>query len=256
MQVKRAGRYRGPLVIFTVAQCWVDFEGSVEVPGYISDDDFPLAALALSATSVSSFVCTVIRSTHGAQVHRALWLWANGYITKESYEKAQESKRGGTGILKALGPDGKPTKTTNFSKDQWDEISSMHVRDAWSVEREKLQVIRGDIDKAVDTIRNHKLTKRKANAEESDRLAKKSWGSCFEHRIASSDSDVWYVSNFLHCYTRSNTSNRFFQIFVLLFFITHILNNRSLRKSLRVALFSQTVAVPLQWRCCSLTPQI
>ena len=249
MQVKRAGRYRGPLVIFTVAQCWVDFEGSVEVPGYIDDDDFPLAALALSATSVSSFVCTVIQSTHGAQVHRALWLWANGYVTKESYDEAKESKRGGTGLLKALGPDGKPTKMTNFSKDQWDEISSMHVRDAWSVEREKLQVIRGDIDKAVDTIRDRKMTKRKANDQESDRLSKKSRGSGLEHRIASSDSDIWYVSNFLHCYTRCN---RFFQIFAL-YFLSHV-NHRSLRKSLRVALFSRTVPVLLQRRCCSLTP--
>ena len=60
MQVKRAGRHRGPLIVYTVAQCWVDFEGSIEVPGFISFDDFPLAALALSATSVSSLVCTVI----------------------------------------------------------------------------------------------------------------------------------------------------------------------------------------------------
>ena len=254
MQVKHAGRYRGPLVIFTVAQCWVNFKGSVKVPGYISDDDFPLAVLALSATLVSSFICTIIQSTHGAQVHHALWLWANGYITKESYEKAQESKHGSTSILKALGPDGKPTKTTNFSMDQWDEISSMHICNAWSVEREKLQVIQGDIDKAVGTICNHKLTKHKANTEELDHLVKKSQGSCFEHRITSLDSNVWYVSNFLHCYTCSNTSNRFFQIIALLFFITHILNNRSLYKSLQVALFSQTVPVLLQRHCCSLTP--
>jgi hypothetical protein len=56
-QVKHAGRYRGPLVVYTMAQCWVDFEGSVDVPGYVDHNDFPLAALALSATSVS-FVCT------------------------------------------------------------------------------------------------------------------------------------------------------------------------------------------------------
>jgi hypothetical protein len=29
IQVKRQGRYRGPLIIFTVAQCSIDFEGSV-----------------------------------------------------------------------------------------------------------------------------------------------------------------------------------------------------------------------------------
>ncbi len=59
IQVKRASRYRGPLVVHTMAQCWVNFEGSVEVPGYIDHSDFPLAALALSATSVSVFVCTI-----------------------------------------------------------------------------------------------------------------------------------------------------------------------------------------------------
>ncbi|KAH9014676.1 hypothetical protein EDB84DRAFT_1277593 [Lactarius hengduanensis] len=58
--VKRAGRYRGPLVVLTLAQCWIDFEGSVEVPGYIDDDDFPYAALVLSATSVSLVRCTIM----------------------------------------------------------------------------------------------------------------------------------------------------------------------------------------------------
>ena len=53
IQVKRAGRYRGPLIVFTMAQCWVDFEGSIEVSGFVSFDEFLLAALALSATSVS-----------------------------------------------------------------------------------------------------------------------------------------------------------------------------------------------------------
>ncbi|KAH8984070.1 hypothetical protein EDB86DRAFT_3084773 [Lactarius hatsudake] len=144
--VKRAGRYRGPLVVLTLAQCWIDFEGSVEVSGYVDDDDFPYAALILSATSV----------------HRALWLWANGYISKESYDAALSQKK--SGILKVLGPDGKCTKTTNFSKEQWEEISDIHVRDVWSVEQEKLQVIRGDINKAVDQIRNRKPTKRRATA--------------------------------------------------------------------------------------------
>ncbi|KAH9010634.1 hypothetical protein EDB85DRAFT_1901810 [Lactarius pseudohatsudake] len=149
--VKRAGRYRGPLVVLTLAQCWIDFEGSVEVPGYIDNDDFPYAALVLSATSV----------------HRALWLWANGYISKESYDAALGQKK--RGILKVLGPDGKCTKTTNFSKEQWEEISDVHVRDVWSVEQEKLQVIRGDINKAVDQIRNRKPTKRRASGRETDR---------------------------------------------------------------------------------------
>ncbi|KAH9022626.1 hypothetical protein EDB85DRAFT_1895155 [Lactarius pseudohatsudake] len=149
--VKRAGRYRGPLIVLTLAQCWIDFEGSVEVSGYIDDDDFPYAALILSATLV----------------HRALWLWANGYISKESYDAALGQKK--SGILKVLGPDGKCTKTTNFSKEQWEEISDIHVRDVWSVEQEKLQVIRGDINKAVDQIRNRKPTKCRAGGREADR---------------------------------------------------------------------------------------
>jgi len=53
IQLKRCGRYRGPLVILTVAQCWVDFEGAIEVPGFLECDQFPYAALVLSATSVS-----------------------------------------------------------------------------------------------------------------------------------------------------------------------------------------------------------
>ncbi|KAH9013473.1 hypothetical protein EDB85DRAFT_2158167 [Lactarius pseudohatsudake] len=121
--VKRAGRYRGPLVTHTLAQCWIDFEGSVEVPGYVDNDNFPYAALVLCATSV----------------HRALWLWANGYISKESYDAGLAQKK--NGILKALGPDGKFTKTTNFSKEQWEEISDIHTRDVWSVEPEKLRVV-------------------------------------------------------------------------------------------------------------------
>lgn len=52
IQVKRSGRYRGPLVIQTVAQCWIDFEGAVEVPGFVDCDQFPYTALVLSATSV------------------------------------------------------------------------------------------------------------------------------------------------------------------------------------------------------------
>ncbi|KAH8997212.1 hypothetical protein EDB86DRAFT_3076798 [Lactarius hatsudake] len=86
----------------------------------------------------------------------------HGYISKESYDAALSQKK--SGILKVLGPDGKCTKTTNFSKEQWEEISDIHVRDVWSVEQEKLQVIRGDINKAVDQIRNRKPTKRRATA--------------------------------------------------------------------------------------------
>lgn len=135
------------------------------------------------------------RSTHEAQVHRALWLWANGYITKESYDAAKSTKR--TSILKAQGSDGKYTKITNFSKEQWDEISDIHIRDTWSVEREKLQVIQGDVNKSLKIIRNRKTNKRKASEQESNRLVKKARGSGYERRIASSDSDIWFVPFFL-----------------------------------------------------------
>ncbi|KAH9021448.1 hypothetical protein EDB85DRAFT_1895658 [Lactarius pseudohatsudake] len=90
----------------------------------------------------------------------------SGYISKESYDAALGQKK--SGILKVLGPDGKCTKTTNFSKEQWEEISDIHIRDVWSVEQEKLQVIRGDINKAVDQIHNHKPTKCRAGGREAD----------------------------------------------------------------------------------------
>ncbi|KAH9058020.1 hypothetical protein EDB83DRAFT_2315983 [Lactarius deliciosus] len=155
--LKPAGKLRtncslmsGPLVVLTLVQCWINFEGSVKVPSYVDNDDFPYAALILSVTSV----------------HRALWLWANGYISKESYNATLGQKK--SGILKVLGPDGKCMKTTNFSKEQWEEISNIHICDIWSVEQEKLQVIRGDINKAVDQIHNRKPTKRRASRREAD----------------------------------------------------------------------------------------
>jgi len=52
IQVKQGGRYQGPLVIQTVAQSWIDFQGAVDVLGFIDRDDFPTTALVLSATSV------------------------------------------------------------------------------------------------------------------------------------------------------------------------------------------------------------
>jgi hypothetical protein len=55
LQVKRSGRYRGPLVVQTLAQCWIDFEGAIDVMGFVPCGGFPLAALVLSATAVSSF---------------------------------------------------------------------------------------------------------------------------------------------------------------------------------------------------------
>jgi hypothetical protein len=39
-------------VIQTLAQCCIDFEGAVDVPGFVNVNDFPYAAVVLSATSV------------------------------------------------------------------------------------------------------------------------------------------------------------------------------------------------------------
>ena len=52
IQVKRSGRYHGPLVVQTVAQFWIDFKGTIEVPGFVKFDEFPYATLVLSTTSV------------------------------------------------------------------------------------------------------------------------------------------------------------------------------------------------------------
>jgi len=60
IQVKRVGCYWGPLVVWTIAQCWVDFEGAVEVPSVVEYDNFPYAALALSATLVHLPLCMTL----------------------------------------------------------------------------------------------------------------------------------------------------------------------------------------------------
>jgi len=55
IQVKRSGRYHGPLVVQTVAQFWIDFDGAIEVPAFVKFDEFPYAVLVLSATLVFFF---------------------------------------------------------------------------------------------------------------------------------------------------------------------------------------------------------
>jgi len=62
MQVAQKGRYRNGLVVQTLAQCFIDFEGAVDVPGFVNGGDFPHAALILSATSVSLSVCTILNT--------------------------------------------------------------------------------------------------------------------------------------------------------------------------------------------------
>lgn len=73
----------------------------------------------------------------------------------------------------------------------------MHVRDVWAVheERDKMVLVEEAIKQAVDVLRSRKyIKKRKADEKEIGRLAKKSRGSGYQHPIAASDSDVWFVS--------------------------------------------------------------
>jgi len=43
-----------------LAQCWIDFEDVVDVPGFVNGQDFPYAAVVLSATSVSLSVSMIL----------------------------------------------------------------------------------------------------------------------------------------------------------------------------------------------------
>ena len=124
---------------------------------------------------------------HDTQVHRALWLWAKGYITKESHEKARLNKS--SGIIKVKGRDGKFTKTTNFSKDSWCKVSDMHMRDVLVIGPEKLRVLEGAIRDAADLIRIRKGPKKSKEGPEEKQLDKKAWGAAFLQRAPSSDSD-------------------------------------------------------------------
>jgi len=169
--IKKSGRYQGPLVVQTMAQCWIDFEGAIEILSFVEYNDFPYAALVLSATSV----------------HRALWLWAKGYITKESHDSAKLTR--GSGIIKVMSQDGKFTKKTNFSKDQWDEISDMHMRGILAIGPEKLRVIEGAIQTFADILRCRKSIKKYKGESEETSLDEKAQGLGYQHRAVSSDSD-------------------------------------------------------------------
>ena len=172
-----------------MAQCLVDIEGAIEVPGFVEYDDFPYAAVVLSVTLVCfppSLYAT--QYIHDTQVHRALWLWAKGYITKESHDSAKLTKN--SSIIKVRSQDGKFTKKTNFSKDQWNKISDMHMCDILIIEPEKLRVIKGEIQAAADNLRRRKSAKKCKVELEENRSDKKARGSGYQHRVAASDSDI------------------------------------------------------------------
>jgi hypothetical protein len=52
---------------------------------------------------------------YSIQVYRALWLWAEGCITKESYDNAKLTKS--SSIIKERSQLDRFIKRTNFSKD-------------------------------------------------------------------------------------------------------------------------------------------
>ena len=113
---------------------------------------------------------------------------ANGYITKESHDSAKLTN--GSGILKVMSQNGKVTKNTNFSKDQWDEISDMHMRDILVIGPEKLRVIRGDIQTSAKVLCRCKSVKKCKEESEENRSDEKARGSGYQHRVVSSNSDV------------------------------------------------------------------
>jgi hypothetical protein len=87
---------------------------------------------------------------------------------------------------------------TNFSQEQWVEISDMHIRDVWAVELEKRLVIQCAIQAAADILRSSKYAKkRKAGEQDVNRLAKKAQGSGYQHQVAVSNEDFWFVHSFL-----------------------------------------------------------
>lgn len=64
------------------------------------------------------------------------------------------------------------------------------MRDVLAIGLEKLRVLEGDIRDSVNIIRRHRGTKRGKVEPEASRLDDKAWGSGYQHRAASSDSDV------------------------------------------------------------------
>ena len=86
IQVKQSGCYHGPLVVQTMAQFWINFEGAIEVPGFVKFDKLPYAILVLSATLVGFLLhmelniliiyrCIVLSSS-GPRVLRSIGLKA------------------------------------------------------------------------------------------------------------------------------------------------------------------------------------
>jgi len=87
------------------------------------------------------------------------------------------------------GQDGKFMKATNFSKDHWDGISDLHMRDVLVLGPEKLSVLEGEIQNSVDIICQCKRIALKKCKEEAKQLDKKARGSGHQHQAASSDTD-------------------------------------------------------------------
>jgi hypothetical protein len=127
------------------------------------------------------------------QVHRALWLWSKGHITYESCinAKTKGSKNGG-GILKSTGADGRVTKRTNFSRDQWENESDKHILDIWACDDDCLALIKAAVQMAKQSIMVEKSKGKRKAAVDAGTEAKRSRRSSYTERVVS-DSDYWYV---------------------------------------------------------------
>ena len=64
-------------MVQTLAQCFIDFEGAIDVPGFVSGEDFPHAALILSATAVSLSMCTILNIL---MMYRFIVLFGSGLM--------------------------------------------------------------------------------------------------------------------------------------------------------------------------------
>jgi hypothetical protein len=55
----------------------IDFEGAIDVPGFVNGGDFPHTALILSATSVSLSICTILNIL---MMYRFIVLFGSGLM--------------------------------------------------------------------------------------------------------------------------------------------------------------------------------
>jgi hypothetical protein len=100
------------------------------------------------------------------QVHRALWLWAEGHITYEGYIEAKNTDgRVSRSIQKPVGPSGKHTRETHFSKSRWEGEADKHILGVWTLDDERLTKIREDTKAAQSVLLLKVRGRRKASSQ-------------------------------------------------------------------------------------------